>query len=127
VDAKADLPEHQAERAAALSAAPAVDERRPLARQLEHVALEVRGDVARREDRAALSRGEGRDLLVLGAHGGALGVVERRPVDRAGQPVERVLAFRAGVDDRAEVVEPLDRVGGGDGNERHRGSGRVRR
>ena len=44
VDAKADLLEHGRERAAALAAAPAVDERRPLARLVEHVAL----DVARR-------------------------------------------------------------------------------
>ena len=65
VDAKADLVEHGRERAAALAAAPAVDERRPFARLVEHVALDVRRDVARDERRAALLRLERRDLLVL--------------------------------------------------------------
>ena len=56
VDAKADLLEHRRERAAALAAAPAVDERRPLARLVQHVALDVGGDVARDQRRAALLR-----------------------------------------------------------------------
>src|SRR5206468_4979058 len=80
VDAKADLLEHRRERAAALAAAPAVDERRPLSRLVEHVPFDMRGDVARNERCAALLRLERGDLLVLGADRLSLAVVERRPV-----------------------------------------------
>ena len=84
VDAKADLREDGRQRRAALTAAPAVDERRPFARQLQHVLLDVRGDVAGDQRGAALARRERRDLRVFGADERTLGVVERRPVDGAG-------------------------------------------
>ena len=52
---------------------------------VEHVTLDMRGDVARDQRRAALLGGERRDLLVIGADRDPLGVVERRPVDRPGE------------------------------------------
>ena len=118
VDAKADLLEHRRQRAAALAAAPAVDERRPFARLVEHVPLDVGGDVARDQRRAALLRLERRHLLVLGADRDPLGIAERRPVDGAGQPVLRELALRARVDDRVEAPQVGDRLDGGDPNQR---------
>ena len=120
MDAKADLIEHRRERAAALAAAPAVDERRPLARLVEHVPLDVAGDVARHQRRAALLRVERRHLRVLGADRHPLGVVERGPVDRAGQPILGELARRACVDDGVEAAQVGDRVGGSDPNQRQR-------
>ena len=125
VDAKADLLEHRRQRAAALAAAPAVDERRPFARLVEHVALDVRGDVARDQRGAALLRLERRDLLVLGADRRPLGIVERRPVDGAGQAVLGELALRARVDDGVEAPEVGDRLGGAD-RRRHRQRWRCR-
>ena len=127
VDAKADLAEYQAERIASLAAAPAVDERRPVARQFEHVTLDMRCDVARDQRGAALPRGERRHLLVLGADRNALGVVQRRPVDCPREVVERELAFGACVDDGAEGIEALQRLGRGNGDQRHRSPDSLRR
>jgi hypothetical protein len=49
----------------------------------------------------------------------ALGVVERRPVDRARQTVQREFVFAAGVDDGAELRKPFKRVGGWQGTQAH--------
>ena len=72
-------------------------------RLVDHLALDVGGDVARHHRRTALLRGEGRDLLVLGADDAALVVVQRRPVDGAGQAVFGELALGARVDDGVEA------------------------
>ena len=48
----ADLAQHVAHGAAALAAAPAVDERLPVARPVEEARLDVLGDVARDQRRA---------------------------------------------------------------------------
>ena len=119
MDAKADLVEHRGERAAALAAAPAVDERRPAVRRVEQVALDVRGDVACDQHGAALPRRERRDLLVERADHDPLGIVERRPVDRPGQPVLGELALRACVDDGVEAAEVGERLAGADDGQRH--------
>ena len=96
VDAKADLAEHRRERAAALAAAPAVDERQAsrAAACRMHVALDVRRDVARHERRAALARRERRDLLCTRCRSTARSAsFERRPVDGAGHAVLGELAL----------------------------------
>jgi hypothetical protein len=89
---EADLAEHQRQRARALAAAPAVDQRPPFARHVGHACAPRGGDVARHQHRAALARLERRDLLVLGADEAALFVVQHRPVDGAGQVVLGELA-----------------------------------
>ena len=114
VHTEADGRQHGGQRTAALPAAPAVDQRRPVLGLVHRFALDVRSDVARRQHRAALARREGRDLLVLGADQRAFGVVQRRPVDRAGQAVLGVLAFRARVDHRVELGEPGECLIGGE-------------
>ncbi len=99
----AGVPAHHAqpggERAAALAAAPAVDQRAPVLglvlQRGEHVARDVGGD-----QRAAEAAGvEGGLLLVHGADDDALVVVEHRQVDRAGDVVFGELGGRARVDD----------------------------
>jgi hypothetical protein len=60
----ADFAQDVAEGAAALAAAPAIDQRPPGLRLVQKVALDVVGDVARDQRRTELLRLEGRDLLV---------------------------------------------------------------
>ena len=119
VAAKADLVEEPGERARALAAAPAVDQRPPLARFVERLAFEVRRDVARDHCRADLARLEVGDLAVLGADNAPLVVAQHRPVDGAGQVVLRVLALAARVDHGVEPVELRHGVPGGDAYEAH--------
>jgi len=85
--AKPDLAKHVRERAAALAAAPAVDERGPFARLVAHVRFDDARDVARDDRRARLARVEGGLLHVHRADVRALVVVEHRQVHGAGQMV----------------------------------------
>ena len=117
---EADLIQHQGQRAAAFAAAPAVDQRLPVLARLDQFALDVVGDVAYHQGRAALLGGEGRLPFVVGAHQRPLVIGQAGPVDRAGQPVERELALRAGVDEGVEFVQPCQRLGGGDGHKHER-------
>src|SRR6266850_1237177 len=89
--------------ARALDSAPAVDERAPRAVLAAEQRLDVPGDVLREERGAELARVERRDLLVESADGGALGVVEGRRRDRAGDVVFGVFGGRAGVEDRVKL------------------------
>ena len=118
-DAKADLPQHQRQRAAALAAAPAVEQGAPVLGLVHALALDVAGDVARDQRGAQLARLERVHLLVHRAHAHALVVVQARPVQGAGQAVDGVFALAAGVDDGAEFAQPRQRVGGGDGLNAH--------
>src|SRR6185437_1027521 len=87
--AKADLAQHVHERAAALAAAPAIDERRPFRRTIANMGLDDVRDVAGDECGTELARFERRHLDVERADARALGVVEHREVDGAGKVVER--------------------------------------
>jgi hypothetical protein len=103
--AKADLVEHERERAAALAAAPAVDEGRPVLALAGHLALEVARDVGGHQCGAALAGIEGRLLLVQGADLGAFDIGQRGPVDGTRQMVLRELAFGAHIDQLVKVGE----------------------
>ena len=96
------------ERAAALAAAPAVDERRPVARLVGEWALEHRGDVARDQRGAGAPRGERRLLRVHRADARALVVVEHREVRRAGNVVFGELRRAAHVDALGVVGDAPD-------------------
>src|SRR4030088_2822579 len=93
----ADFAQDVRHRARALAAAPAVDERAPVAVLAAEQGLDVTGNVLREERGAEFARVERRNLLVEGADRGALGVVERRRRDRARDVVFGVLSGRAGV------------------------------
>src|SRR6185437_8215434 len=106
--AKADFAEHVHERAAALSAAPAVDERRPLARLVAHVGFDDARDVAGDDRGAGLARIERRNLHVHRADERALVVVEHRQVHGAEQMIVGKFRWRANVDALAERRELVD-------------------
>jgi hypothetical protein len=76
--APADLAQHVGERAAALAAAPAVDERRPVARLCGEWTLQHRRDVACDQCRAGTPRRKRRVLCVHRADARALRVVQHR-------------------------------------------------
>ena len=101
----ADFAQDVRHRARALAAAPAVDERSPAL----IFPAEKRVDVARHilchERGAELFRLEGRHALVERADLGALGVVEHRRGNRAGNMVERIFRGRARVDHRVIFLE----------------------
>src|SRR5712691_2749683 len=99
----ADLAQDVGHRAGALAAAPAVDERAPVAVLAAEQGLDVTANVLREERGAELARVERRHLLVEGADRGALGVVERWRRDRAGNVVFGVFGGRAGVEDRVKL------------------------
>src|SRR6267378_1463540 len=99
----ADLAQDVRHRARALAAAPAVDERAPMAVLAAEQGLDVPRDVLGQKRGAELARVEWRDLLVEGADRGALGVVERWRRDRAGNVVFGVFGGRAGVEDRVKL------------------------
>src|SRR5882672_4805917 len=99
----ADLAQDVRHRAGALAAAPAVDQRAPMAVLAAEQGLDVPRDVLREERGAELARVELRDLLVEGADRGALGVVQNWRGDRAGDVVFGVFGGRAGVDDRVKL------------------------
>src|SRR6267143_784673 len=94
----ADLAQDVRHRAGALAAAPAVDERAPVAVLAAEQGLDVTGNVLREERGAEFARVERRNLLVEGADRGALGVVERWRGDRARDVVFGVFGGRAGVE-----------------------------
>ena len=100
----ADLMQHVRHGAAALAAAPAIDQRAPAARLVEKARLDVPGDVARNQRRPDLLGGEGRVLLVERADAGALLVGEHRAIDRAGHVVFGEFGGRAHVYDLVKFV-----------------------
>ena len=99
----ADLRQDVRHGAAALAAAPAVDQRAPVPAVRGEGFLDVARDVFRHQRRAAFLRIERRDLLVQGADRGALGVVEHRAIDRAGHMVLGEFGGRAHVDDLVKL------------------------
>ena len=105
--------------AAAVAAAPAVDQGFPAAGSIDQLALDVGGDVARGQGCAAFFGLKGVDLLVQGADDDALGVVQRGPVDGTGDVVERVFVFAPGIDDGFKLVELAQGLGGGQGLDGH--------
>jgi hypothetical protein len=111
---KADLAQDQRQRVAALAAAPAVDQGLPVLGFVQDLALDMGGNIAGDQGGTDLLRFERADLLVQGADAHALGVVQRRPVERAGQVVLGVFALAARIDDRAEAFEPGHGLGGRD-------------
>ena len=101
---KADLVQDERQRAAALAAAPAVDERLPVARLVQHLALDVRCDVVGHQRRAQLFGLKGVDLLVLRANDLAFVVMQAGPVDGAGQVVFGVFALTSGVNHVGKIT-----------------------
>src|ERR1022692_1579726 len=103
----ADLVQDVGERAAALSAAPAIDQRFPVARLVGERTVEHRGDVSCHERRAQPARlecGTG----VQGADAGALGVVEHRQIHCTGNVIVRELRRASHIDAVGEGVKRVD-------------------
>ena len=92
-------------RAAAHAAAPAVDQRLPAALVTRERLLDVLRDVARDQRGADLAGEERRLLHVHRADAGALGVVEHRNIDGAGQVVERKFGGRTHVEQGVETLQ----------------------
>ena len=115
-----DLPQHQGQRARASTAAPTINERRPIAWFVREVLLQHVSDAPRHQRRAHALRGERRHLFVHGADARTLVVVEHRVIHRAGDKVFSVFAFGARVDDvctgREKSVELIGGDGAGVGN-----------
>ena len=107
--APTDFVQHVRQRPAALSAAPAIHERRPIARLVAERAFEHRRDVAGDDGGAGLARGERRIARVQRSDPRALVVVEHRLALRAGDVVDRELGGAAHVDALAIVGERVDR------------------
>jgi hypothetical protein len=104
--AKADFGQHVHERTAALPTAPAVDERRPVARFVARVRFANRRDIACDECGAHLARVESRVLDVHRANERSLRVVEHGEIDGPGQVVFRIFAGRPHIDPLA-IRRPL--------------------
>jgi hypothetical protein len=75
---------HVSDRCAALSAAPAVNQRPPGARPVREAAAQMHRDIARDQRRAEPARIERRAALVQGSDLGSLGVGQNRAMDRPG-------------------------------------------
>ena len=101
----ADFGQDVGQRAAAVAAAPAIDQRLPVARLVGKLRLQVARDVVRDQGGAHFLCFEGIDLLVERADPHPLLVVQHRAVDGAGQVVEGELALAAHVDDGVEMVQ----------------------
>ena len=95
--APADFVENLGQCAAALPAAPAIDERLPLARALGEGRLQHRRDVARDQRRATLARLERRGHIKR-ADPSPLGVVEHGMIRRRGDVIRDELGGAAHVD-----------------------------
>ena len=111
------------ERARAVSAAPAVHQRAPLAGAVGELRFQDAGDVAR-DQRGADALGLERGLLLVDrAHAGALHVVQHGGGDRSGQAVFGVLGGAARIEDRVVAVERRERlVDADDDRVLHRGA-----
>ena len=109
----ADTPENEGHRAAALSAAPADDQRAPGFWPVEKFLTQMACDVFGNVGGADFFRLERRYLLVKGANFNALLVVEHRAVDRSRDMVFGKLGWRADVDDFVEGREFVDLPDGG--------------
>ena len=96
-DLEPDLVENQGQRAAALAAAPAIQQWLPFLRLAEYVALDMRGNILGHQRRAELFGLELADLLVLCADDSPFFVMQAGPVQRAGQVVFSVFALASGV------------------------------
>ena len=118
-DLEADLLEHQGQRAAALAAAPAVQQRLPFPGLVQHVPLDVFSDVLGHQRRAEFFGLELADLLVPGADDFSLLVVQAGPVQRAGQVVLGVFAFAARVDDVGKITQLAEGFFGGNAVQAH--------
>jgi len=97
--APADLRKNLGHRAAAATAAPAIDERIPVARHGCEACFEVVRDVARDQCRTQFARFERRYLLVQRPHACAFVVVEYRRIEGAGKPVDGEFPLAAHIDD----------------------------
>ena len=101
----AHLAQHVGHCAAAIAAAPTVDERPPALRLAGKHGIEMRGDVARHQRRADLARLEGRNLLVDRADPRPLFVGEHGAAYRARHVVLRVFGRRTHVDEIVKFRE----------------------
>ena len=86
-DLPADLHQHMRHRAAAPAAAPAVNQRLPVARPIEHDGADVARNIRADQRGADFFGVERRNLFVDGADAFAFGVVQYRQIDRAGDVV----------------------------------------
>ena len=96
--APADLRQHMRHRTAALSPAPAVDQRTPFLLHRRKMGVEMQADVARNQRRARSFGIEGRNLLVHGADARPFLVVQNRVIERAGDVVFSEFGRRADID-----------------------------
>ena len=93
----ADFVQHLRERPTALAASPAVHQRAPLARQLRECGFEHRGDVARNDRGAELTRSE-RRACVQCPNPRSLGIIEHRMIRRQRDMILGELCGAADVD-----------------------------
>jgi hypothetical protein len=105
--APADLDQYMREGTAALSAAPAVDQRLPVTRFIGERAVQHCRDVSRDERRPEPASLEG-GADVQGADAGALLIVEHGQIHRAGKMIERELRGAAHVDAVGKGLERID-------------------
>ena len=124
VHPKADLIQYQRQRAAAFAPAPAVEQGAPIAGFVYDFAFNVGGNIARSQRRAALFGFEGVDLLVRRADELALGIIQGRPVTRAGEMVFGKFGFAARVNHGVESIQVVHRICGGNQGQAH-GSSRF--
>jgi len=108
-----DLVEDQRQRATALAAAPAVGQGLPVLGFVEHLALNVAGNIARGNGCTAFFGFELVDLLVQRADQDAFLVVQRGPVDCTRQVVFGVFGFGTGIDDGVEFMQAGQYLGCG--------------
>ncbi len=118
-DLKPDRAQYGGQRAAALTTAPAIQQRAPVFGLADDFTFDVGGNIARRYNRSVLPGFKRADLFVEGAYVRALGVVQRGPVEGAKQVVERVFVFAAGIDYAVEISQPQQGLGRVQGMNRH--------
>ena len=100
-----DLVQDQRQRTAAFAAAPAIHQRLPVARLVQHLALNVGRNVLGDQRGADFFGLELADLLVTRADDFSLLVVQAGPVDGARQMVLRVFVLAAGVNHVAVIPQ----------------------
>ncbi len=97
--------QHMRECSAAPAAAPAVNERTPVARPQRECGFDVECDIAAYERGTRFLGIERRNLLVDCAYVRTLGVVQHRIIMRAWNVVRGEFQFRAHIDDLVKIGE----------------------
>ena len=106
--APADFAQHVDERAAPLSAAPAIDERLPFPRLVACMSFDDARDIARDQCGTDLARIERRNPHVHRSNTRALVVAQHRPVHRARHVIFGKFGWRAHIDAVRERRDPID-------------------